>query len=66
MNNHVQIIPNTVLDKAITANLDTEGLRRVKAVEQAIAFAMNKSCNEKQLMELTEKIYEFLTKTENK
>jgi hypothetical protein len=60
------IISNSEIDKALTKNLDQEGLLRLKAVDQAVAFSMNANVNEKQFQTLFESIYKFYNNEQSK
>jgi hypothetical protein len=54
-------ISNKEIDKALAANLDNEGLLRLKSVDQVIAFSMGKNVNQKEFQALYETVYKFLT-----
>jgi hypothetical protein len=65
-NNSVPIFySNTYLDEALTKGLDPEGLARLKAVELAIHFSMNKGPSVKDFDTLYTNIYKFITTKNN-
>jgi hypothetical protein len=53
------IISNSEIDKALTKNLDQEGLLRLKSVDQAVAFCMDKEPTVAEFQKIYETIYKF-------